>query len=337
MNRLFYILIFVLAVFTSCHKQSMPDVPENSENSQIMSVTVKSDAQDPKFTFLFWNKEDFDSGLASDTEIAIPYHVANPLGEIGSYEEDAVPDSDLTDYNTGRIYPENYGIAVCTGYGPYSEVTPAENRSGTIDYTTLDVAAPGYTDVLVSQNYLEGSSLFPFSGNLYYCHPQIQLTVIAKLAPTMAKYIRNVSFTVGGANLMKSLKWDDDKKMYMPFASYDRTWTSEVMELFLNSTDERNIGTVLTIPRLDRSNSLMESIDLVISGYIGNTDRDGAPFSTSITADFTEAVVGGGLALGDSYVLRLLFDEDQIEVTVSKIPWEEGGNILIPIHPIPQE
>lgn len=330
-------MIIILATLTSCRKQVMPDIPETPENAPKMSISVKSDAQDPKFTFLFWKKEDFDNGLNAGTRMPFPYHVANPHGEIGSYEEGAEASPNQTDYNTGRVYPENYGIAVCTGYGPYSEVTPAGMDSEATNYTVLDVAFPGYTDVLVSKNYLEGSSLFPFRGNLDFQHPQIQLTVIAKLAPTMAKYIRNVSFSVSGGNLLKSLRWDAQTNTYIPAESHDGTWTSEVMELFLNSTDERNIGTVLAIPRLDQGNPLMESIDLIISGHIGNTTSDGAPFTTSITADFKENVAGGGLALGDSYTINLLFDEDQIEVTATKVPWEEGGNVLIPIHPIPPE
>ena len=36
------------------------------------------------------------------------------------------------------------------------------------------------------------------------------------------------------------------------------------------------------------------------------------------------------------YEILLLFDEDQIEITASKVPWQEGGNVLVPVHPIPE-
>jgi predicted enzyme related to lactoylglutathione lyase len=68
---------------------------------------------------------------------------------------------------------------------------------------------------------------------------------------------------------------------------------------------------------------------------IANTEAEaGTDFKMEVTADLTNAQ-GGGLTLGDSYEILLYFDEDQIEITASKVPWEEGGNILVPIHPIP--
>ena len=80
----------------------------------------------------------------------------------------------------------------------------------------------------------------------------------------------------------------------------------------------------------------MKSIDLTISGLIANTNSEaGSPFSMTVTADLS-GVTGGGLCLGDSYKILLLFDEDQIEITAVAVPWQEGGNVLIPIHPIPQ-
>ena len=103
----------------------------------------------------------------------------------------------------------------------------------------------------------------------------------------------------------------------------------------LNKSDNKLLGTVLVVPKESDQNLLMTSIDLNIFGLIANTEAEaGTDFKMEVTADLTNAQ-GGGLTLGDSYEILLYFDEDQIEITASKVPWEEGGNILVPIHPIP--
>ena len=354
-RRLCILLILALAVFTGCRKQVVPDVPElPEEESREMVISVRSgDVTEGNFVFLFWKKEDFDRGLRNPGEPnrpddpgspAEPYFIARPSGNINDYRE---PDATVSgpagekqnDYNTGRVYPENYGIAVCTGYAPCDRVSPALDNAATAernDYTRLNVAESGDTDVLVSANHLEGSSIFPFSGNLGFFHPQIRLTVKAKLAETMAKYIRGVSFSIGGGNLLKSLEWDMGQMKYLPAERYESSWTSAVTPEYLNKSDERILGSVFVVPEQSAADHLMESIDITLAGRIANTGSEaGSEFTMTVTADLT-GVAGGGLTLGDSYEILLLFDEDQIEITASKVPWEEGGNVLVPIHPIPE-
>ena len=342
-GRLYIFALFVLAALTGCRKQIMPDaIPVLPEETKEMVISVKSDAPDPKFTFLFWHKEDFDRGLLNANQgVAQPYHVSEPTGDIGEYiEQEATtnkPSEKKNDYNTGRVYPDSYGIAVCTGYGPYNEVYPSGDDSGMTDYRTLKIENPGVTDVVVPQNYLEGSSIYPFHGNLEFFHPQIKLTVDAKLAETMAKYIRNVRFSVNGANLLSALSWDVESDCYMPSERSTSSWSSPVMSDYLNKTDVKTLGKVLVVPKESDDGFLMTSIEISLDGLISNTDtEDGTPFNMSVTADL-KGVTGGGLTLGDSYEIHLLFDEDQIEITAVKVPWEEGGNVLVPIHPIPAD
>jgi hypothetical protein len=338
-RKLYIYAAFALAVLAGCRKSSAPDVSGLPEDGEEMTISVKSGDDEPKFTFLFWMKEDFDRGLLTEGGAdATPYHIANPTGEIGSYEE-IIPGDNSTDYNTGRAYPENYGIVTCTGYAPYSGVSPAQT-GGSKDYQTLNVTAGGYTDVMVSQNAIEGSAIYPFHGNLEFFHPQIKLTVKAKLAPEMAKYIKDVSFSIGKENLISSLTWSVEDKCYLPSDERNAsTWTSEVLAQQINSTDEKTISTAYVIPAPTDSDRKMTKMDLIISGSIANTiDGDYAAFSMTAPASFKD--LNGNdlyLKLNDSYEILLLFDEDQIEITAVKIPWEEGGNILVPIHPIPDE
>lgn len=346
MKRKFYIYaLLALAVFSGCRKQIVPDdVPVLPEESQEMVINVKSDVPDPKFTFLFWHQEDFVRGLKNENQgFAQPYHIAEPTGNIGDYEYKAgttEATSQDNDYNTGRVYPENYGVAVCTGYGPYTGVTPSKDNSGMTDYSTLDIANPGTTDVLVAQNFLEGSSLFPFSGNLKFFHPQIQLTVYAKLASTMTKYIKGVSFSIGKDNLLSSLEWNGDRKQYMPSKERpDKDWDSKVLAEQINSSDNKSIGVVHVIPSSSDPEWTMKSIDITIKGMIGNTtDGSYSDFTMTVPAIFKDD--GGNdliLGLNDSYEIYLIFDEDQIEITAVKVPWVDGGNILVPVHPIPPD
>ena len=350
MNRKWYIYaLFVLAALTGCRKQPVPDaIPVLPEETKEMVISVKSDAPDPKFTFLFWHKEDFDRGLLNANQgVAQPYHVSEPTGDIGDYiEQEATtnePSEKKNDYNTGRIYPENYGIAVCTGYGPYDGVTPVKPTDlpvETLDYSVLNITDPGVTDVVVSQNYLEGSSIYPFHGNLEFFHPQIQLTVKAKLTTTMAKFIKNVSFTVGKDNLMKSLSWSGEVKGYRPSSERpENGWTSATLEEQINSSDEKVIGTVNVVPLPSAEEWTMKSINLTIKGEIGNTvDGSYSEFTMDVPAFFKDSSDNElTLELNDSYIILLLFDEDQIEITAVKAPWQEGGNVLVPIHPIPPE
>lgn len=332
-NRYIYVLL-VLAALTGCRKQAGPDdVPVLPDEVPEMVVSVKADSPAPKFTFLFWHKEDFDKGLMNGSDHAAPYYVASPEGDINDYEEPVVSPDNKNDYNTGKSYPENYGIAVCTGYAPYDGLTPDGN------YQTLTVAYPGVTDVLVARNYLEGSAIFPFSGNLEFFHPQIQLTVYATTAATMTKYIKDVSFSIDKDNLLSSLEWNADAKGYRPTEErQSSSWTSATLNEQINSSDKKPVGTVCVVPSPSEGWE-MKSIDLTISGMIGNAA--GGPYS-----DFTMTVPAAfkddadnelTLGLNDSYEIYLIFDEDQIEITAVKVPWEEGGNILVPIHPIPAE
>ena len=347
MNRKWYIYaLFVLAALTGCRKQPVPDaISVLPEETKEMVISVKSDAPDPKFTFLFWHKEDFDRGLLNANQgVAQPYHVSEPTGDIGDYiEQEATtnePSEKKNDYNTGRVYPDSYGIAVCTGYGPYNEVYPSGDDSGMTDYRTLKIENPGVTDVVVSQNYLEGSSIYPFRGNLEFFHPQIQLTVKAKLTTTMAKFIKNVSFTVGKDNLMKSLSWSGEVKGYRPSSERpENGWTSATLEEQINSSDEKVIGTVNVVPLPSAEEWTMKSINLTIKGEIGNTvDGSYSEFTMDVPAFFKDSSDNElTLELNDSYIILLLFDEDQIEITAVKVPWEEGGNVLVPIHPIPAD
>ena len=338
-RKLYIYAALVLTVLAGCRKSSVPEVSGLPEKGAEMTISVKSGGDDPEFTFLFWMKEDFDRGLLTEggTE-AIPYHVAYPTGEIGSYEE-INPGDNSTDYNTGRAYPEKYGIVTCTGYAPYDGVIPAET-GGNKEYQMLNVPDGGYTDVMVSQNSIEGSAIYPFHGNLEFFHPQIKLTVKAKLAPEMAKYIKDVSFSIGKENLISSLTWSTVDKCYLPSDERNAsTWTSAVLSQQINSTDEKTIGSAYVIPSPSDPDRKMMEIDLIISGSIANTiDGEYAAFSMTLPVSFKDK--NGDditLELNDSYELLLLFDEDQIEITAVKVPWEEGGNVLVPIHPIPEE
>ncbi len=272
MKRYIYILALVaLYAITGCQKQDSPLTPQQEP---VMMISVQNSTDDPKFTFLFWEKEDFERGLTNANQgPATPYYIANPTGEINNYQQiqgTTETGENKTLYNTGRIYPENYGVAVCTGYGPYGGINPKiMEDSGMTDYRTLVVASPGATDALVSQNYLEGSSLNPFSGNLEFFHPQIQLTIFAKLAGTMAKYIKDVSFTIPGEYLLESLAWDYQAKGYRPSAQRNALQVSStVLNEYLNSTDDKTLGTVYVVPKADATDYLMETIDIIVSGKI---------------------------------------------------------------------
>lgn len=336
MNRRWYIFaLVVLAALTGCRKEVVPgDVPVLPEETPEMVISVRSETPQPKFTFMFWHKEDFDKGLMKGSERAAPYYVASPDGNINDYEEPVVSTDNKNDYNTGKSYPENYGIAVCTGYAPYDGLTPDEH------YQTLTVAHPGVTDVLVARNVLEGSAIFPFSGNLEFIHSQIQLTVYATLASTMTKYIKDVSFTIDKENLLSSLVWNADVNGYRPSELRPSNgWTSQTLNEQVNSSDDKLLGMVYVVPLSSSDDWTMKSIDLTISGKIGNTtDGSYSPFTMTVPAAFKD---GSGndltLELNDSYEIYLIFDEDQIEITAVKVPWEEGGNVLVPIHPISPE
>jgi len=347
-GKLYIFALFVLAALTGCRKQAVPEyVPVLPDEVPEMVVSVKSDASDPKFTFLFWHKEDFDRGLKDAYQgIARPYHVSEPTGNIGDYTEPDASTNESSgekkDYNTGRVYPDSYGIAVCTGYGPYDGVEPALRTDlpvETTDYSVLNVKEPGVTDVVVSRNYLEGSSIYPFDGNLDFFHPQIQLTVYAKLASTMTKYIKDVSFSVGKDNLLSSLVWDYSEKKYLPSEERPAVGkTSTELAQQINSSDNKKIGTVYVVP-MPSEGLNMNSMQLVVSGKIGNAlDGTFSPFTMTVPVAFKDDADNDvTLELNDSYEIHLLFDEDQIEITAVKVPWEEGGNVLVPIHPIPAD
>lgn len=194
---------------------------------------------------------------------------------------------------------------------------------------------------MVSENYLEGSSLIPFSGDLKFFHPQIRLSVFASTASTMTKYIKDLSFTIDKDNLLSSLAWSPAQKGYRPsIERHHSNWTSSVLNEQINSSDKKKVGSVYVVPSSSSVDWKMSSIDLTISGKIGISNAVGSPYSDfnmTVPVIFKDDHDNNlTLELNDSYEIYLIFDEDQIEVTAVKVPWEEGGNVLVPIHPIPE-
>ena len=81
----------------------------------------------------------------------------------------------------------------------------------------------------------------------------------------------------------------------------------------------------------------LDVFSLLFVDEVAFADGEYSSFTMTVPAAFKDSSDNDlTLELNDSYEIYLIFDEDQIEITAAKVPWEEGGNVLVAVHPIPE-
>lgn len=286
--------------------------------------------------FLFWKASELISNNYNLTNQS-PYCVSKPTAGIDTYKE--------KQWDTGYNYPENNLSVLATGYFPQTLNTED-------NYQTMTIPVPGKTDVMVAQKMVEGSSLSPYtfqedhSSSLQFVHTQTLLIFKAIRHATMKKFVRNVKITMAQEHLPYQLVWRADglNSCYQvsskadPQNPYSIKGASDQLSAQDEATDQRSlIGSIFIKP-------LSESITITVESEMSNNQGFSSSAITSIetTIDLTNIPKEENseekalLQAGDKYEITLVFQEDKIELVGRKLPWEEGGNILIPVYPLSQ-
>lgn len=324
-----YMSALLLAV--SCSRGADELMPSTAEK-MIMDIAVKSaDASAGTPVFIFWDEAYFS---IDDFGGKAPYHVSYPTGVTDAYDE--------VKYNTGKDYPGSYRAVKATGYAPS---TLARKNDGWTEMTLGTSHETGKTDVLVAAEAIQGSSLRPFDEKMEFIHAQIRFTAKAELSETMAKAMKDVTLEVNGKHFMSGLRWSNARKRYVP-----TTFTDESEWIMLGKTEYQlssdrleSIGDFLYISAPEGQTVLTELL-VRIRGKIAddNVGLNNNPIDFEVTTTVAVEAVDGSdnpveVGENDSYELTLTFDEDRIEISGNAMPWTDGGNIIVPVRPLPTE
>lgn len=319
----------VMLLAVSCNRGADELMPSSAQK-MIMDITMKSaDASAGNPVFIFWDEGYFSM---DDFGGKVPYHVSYPTGVTDAYDE--------VKYNTGKDYPDSYRAVKATGYAPSSLV---RKNDGWTEITLGTPHKTGKTDVLVAAKAIQGSSLRPFEEKMDFIHAQIRFTAKAELSETMAKAMKDVTLEVNGRHFLSGIKWSNAEKRYVPI-----TFTDESEWIMLGTTEYQlsadrmePIGDYLYIS-VPEDQTVLTELYVRIKGKIAddniglnNNPIDFEVVTTVAVEAFDESDNPVEVGENDSYELTLTFDEDRIEISGSAMPWADGGNIIVPVRPLP--
>ena len=319
------IFISLMLIGAACSKPAIM-----SDNSPMqMNAMTKSPTDFGADTpvFLFWLDSDF-AAIGSDG--IQPYFEAWPSQEIDAYKTET--------YNTGKKYPDNDQYVYCTGFSPATLIIDddAQNRS----WTKLTVPAEdiGILDVQVAPQHITGKSSQHFETKnpkepLEFIHAQSKIVFKAKMGTEMAmnRYLRNVTITVPGSELMSGLKWENGRYIA------DRTAGEEASVVLKDpSTTQldpnqkaREIGEVYIYPGKE---SMKIKVDIEMSDSPLFTEHEIISIEADVDFNLTDSY-GSTLRENDAYEIILVINYDSIILKGRKAEWLEGGGLLIPIYP----
>ena len=320
------IIITLMLIAAACSKPT----PVSDKGPMLIYSMTKSPTSYGASTpvFLFWLDIDFNN--IADKTYTQPYLVAWPYNDIDAYKN--------VTYNTGKKYPENDGLVCCTGYFPASLIVDenAQQRS----WTRLDVPAEdiGLMDVMVAPKHITGRSSEHFETKnpkkpLEFIHAQSKIVFKAKMGTEMAmnRYLRNVTITVPGSELMSGLKWEDGRYIASEIAG------NEVSAVLTDPNSAqldpnqmvREIGNIYIYPG---QTSLTMKVEVEMSDSPLFTTSEIVSMETEVEFDLSDDL-GDVLRENDAYEIILVINYDSIVLRGRKAEWQDGGKITLPIYP----
>ena len=349
------LLILAAASFAAaCGKTVSPE--EDSPLIRLRSFTgTRADgetavdrSQQP--AFLFWTEGNFNNSAVEEPD----FFVCLPENVIDAYAEKS--------YNTRIPYPTENRPVSATGFAPapgdgylqfvsdgdYAAFTIPENTSGT---TTCPDDKYGVMDVLAAKEVVSGSNSSHIADPLEFIHAQTKLIFRATAAPTMTKFVKFIQVQFPGSLTPVSLEWNDTDEVYEVKGQsgtdaegfvFGNFWTTDGI---LPTSDSRANWTMATQISSDRNQNMgytyivppcATSIDVHIL-YKMSECQDGfdtgrfREMDVPVTIEFVD---GNNdpveLKAGDAYLITLVFDTYNIEMTGQLRDWVDGGYISLP-------
>lgn len=321
-----FIYISLLLISAACSKPAMV----SNKGPMMMNAITRSQTDFGSGTpvFLFWLEADFET--IAETIYNQPYLISWPILGIDDYSS--------TPYNTGKKYPDNDGTVCCTGYFPASLIVDenAQQRS----WTRLDVPAEdiGLMDVMVAPKHITGRSSEHFETKnpkepLEFIHAQSKIVFKAKMGTEMAmnRYLRNVTITVPGSELMSGLKWEKGRYIASEIAG------NEVSAVLTDPNSAqldpnqmvREIGNIYIYPG---QTSLTMKVEVEMSDSPLFTTSEIVSMETEVEFDLSDDL-DDVLRENDAYEIILVINYDSIVLRGRKAEWQDGGKITLPIYP----
>lgn len=313
----------------------MSPAAEGDTGEATQEVASSDDA-----VFLFWDFGDILSGNLTPA----PLFVKMPEENISSYARPNAP------YNTGERYPDGNRRILATGYAP-STLEPDTREDGSTDYERLSIPESGYgiTDILTSVEPIVASAALPFDRDngetLEFMHAQSQVSFAAKLDEYMGKYLQNVRIKLDPSLVATRVEWNRDRSMYIPMSQEgsQETYTVEQTDEYqLTKENPLDIGmayivpektalpVTITVERSESSNGPWEDVTFSAT-LLFSIERD------SVNDPWDEGKNDNTLYANEAYKFTIVFGEEGIELVGRRCKWENGGYIIVPIYPLPEE
>lgn len=321
-------------------------LPEGREIALQATRAAESGSTDQyKPAFVFWMKATATDPTSTDAPFLVDKSV--PL-DVNSYS--------TSPYNTQKAYPGDFTLLVATGYIPQSlepEQVSGATGTTTANYKKLLLPSadkPGRLELMAPSNFLRGSLMAPFhtadEKTLKFQHLQSKLVFLAKLHTDYPEqyYVDQVKVEIAGTDLVGSLVWNHTDQRYDPKAA-----TSGSVELGHGYTDldgklievdvwpqgeSTDLGGIYIYPG-KAVLTLAKVSARIYPTTTGEADREKfTKVQADVQVSFTSP--SGGyetLQAGESQEVTIIFKFDGVEISARKMPWQQGGNIIIPVIP----
>ncbi len=334
MKRMLDISILLL-VFLGCSKTET-EQPSDPSTIALSSCLTRATAETAESTeldsplFIFWKASKFD---ADPQDLAVPFIAQTPSGKIDDYQE--------SQYNTFVSYPTDDELIYASGFWP-APVTSGTGLtfSASNNYTSFDVPDEwvGKKDILVVRDVRTGrkSAHFSVLEPLQFIHSQAQISINAKLASNMSKYVKNVRVEFTNASRPERLVWNQLAGRYIleggRTSSRLVTDAGDTEEFQLSKDRTQHVDNIFIVP------TSANHVTVNIKFWMAD-DADGFQkgiYTEEESGDMDIYFVDGdnnyiNLGAGDSYYLTLEFGVSYIYLYGRLKAWEDGGYVTIPI------
>ena len=339
-----------------CSTDSGSVIPEGDARIALLTTRGAGNTDaDYRPVFLFWRTSDVINISASP--YAAPFYVA------GDVPEDAKA-YETVRYNTQQSYPTDFSTLLATGYIP-RDLVPAKDGSRNL-YHQLTLPASGRgagrTDLMAPRAPLTGSLLNPFDASgqqLVFKHLQSRVNFRAicdEEFPT-SFYVDKVQITVEASVLAGGIRWDPNIRSYVATASSGsdltvghgyqtldgETLPVEVLTWYdsaqvVGGTDGNEYspaGDFYVLPNRTKLTIKQVSCRMYPSGSaLTEAEKDTyTKTARNVAVEFVDGSSQITLREGESHEITLYFAQDGIELSGRKMPWSQGGNIIIPVEP----
>ena len=326
----------LLLLFAACDNKDLPIDAEGDfirlysmANQPVGAEAGESGQQ--KAVLLFWELDDFNDGA-----YGLPFLVAKPEQGINAYQ--------TTPFNTHKFYPPKDNILAAVGYSPQELVSSTANGKEDFVELTLPVGKHGpTTDLLTSVSPMYGSASNPFdkagrNETLKFMHAQSKVTFKAKLKESMDLAIRNVRIELDPIVVTGSLEWNGTAKKYVTKAGTEAFSFGQVdTSTPLTKGTPADVGTVYLLAGLTKV-PVKITVDKSDDNFKSSqTTTFPAVLDFTISRDASVSTdqdkEANRLYAGEAYTFTLFFDRSTLTLVGKMVPWEEGGQISIPIYP----